>query len=269
MSLIHQNKSSYKYCNNCGKTGHAFHTCKHPIISIGLIVFRVVNNKFQFLMVKRRHSLGFVEFMRGKYPINNTDYLQNIVDEMTNEEKEYLKTKTFLELWRYLWGEEIGIHYRCEEKTSKDKIEELRIVREGEEISVLENMINNSKTNWVQPEWGFPKGRRNYHEKDLNCALREFEEETGYLKSNIKLIKNIMPYEEIFTGSNLKSYNHKYFVGYMDADTPISSVYEETEISEIRWMTYEDCMNTMRPYNLEKKDILTKINNVLHTYRLY
>ena len=59
----------------------------------------------------------------------NIDYLQNIIDEMTNEEKEYLKTKTFSELWTYLWGDQVGIHYRCEEKTSKDKIEELRIVR--------------------------------------------------------------------------------------------------------------------------------------------
>ena len=32
---------------------------------------------------------------------------------------------------------------------------------------------------YESPEWGFPKGRRNMHESDLDCAKREFEEETG------------------------------------------------------------------------------------------
>ena len=29
------------------------------------------------------------------------------------------------------------------------------------------------------PEWGFPKGRRNLKERDRECAVREFSEETG------------------------------------------------------------------------------------------
>ena len=44
----------------------------------------------------------------------------------------------------------------------------------------LKSLIDESKTNWKMPEWGFPKGRRNYQENDISCALREFEEETGY-----------------------------------------------------------------------------------------
>ena len=67
----------------------------------------------------------------------------------------------------------------------------------------------NNTIHWDEPEWGFPKGRRNYKEKDLECALREFEEETGIQKSSLTIIKNLNPFEEIFTGSNLKSYKHK------------------------------------------------------------
>ena len=40
----------------------------------------------------------------------------------------------------------------------------------------LTSLIKNSKTNWTEPEWGFPKGRRNYLENDLTCAIREFKE---------------------------------------------------------------------------------------------
>ena len=38
-------------------------------------------NKIQFLMIKRKHSLGFVEFMRGKYPVYNYEYLLNIFND--------------------------------------------------------------------------------------------------------------------------------------------------------------------------------------------
>ena len=85
----------------------------------------------------------------------------------------------------------------------------------------------------------FQKGRRNFQEKDLNCALREFEEETGYIKSNVKLVQNIIPYEEIFTGSNMKSYKHKYFIGFIDPNIETTNTFQETEVSEVKWLNYD------------------------------
>ena len=41
---------SFNFCNNCGKNGHVFHSCKHPIKSIGIIVFRLYENKLQYIM---------------------------------------------------------------------------------------------------------------------------------------------------------------------------------------------------------------------------
>ena len=168
------NNKSFNFCNNCGKTGHAFHNCKHQITSIGIIVFRMFENNLQYLLIRRKHSLGFVEFMRGKYPINNYEYLINIFNEMSNSEKELIKVSTFDELWKYLWGEQVGIQYRGEEKISKEKFDLLKEGIENRESYDLEKIINTSDSTWDETEWGFPKGRRNYQEKDLNCALREF-----------------------------------------------------------------------------------------------
>ena len=28
------------FCNNCGKYGHSFNKCNHPITSLGIIVYR-------------------------------------------------------------------------------------------------------------------------------------------------------------------------------------------------------------------------------------
>jgi len=262
-------QKSYNFCNNCGKNGHIFQNCKHPITSIGLICFRMHENNIEYLMIKRKHSLGFVEFMRGKYPVANYEYLINIFNEMSNEEKEKIKKSDFDELWNYLWGNQVGIQYRGEEKTSREKYDLLKNGISGKFEFNLETLFDKCKYNWIDTEWGFPKGRRNYQEKDLNCALREFEEETGYVRNNIQLIQNISPYEEIFTGSNMKSYKHKYFLGYIDSTIKTTNSFQETEVGDMMWLTYNECVNKIRPYNLEKIQILKKINNVLIKYRLY
>lgn len=260
------------YCNNCGKYGHLFHQCKLPITSIGIIAYKKIDDVIYYLLIRRKHSLGFIDFMRGKYPLYDKLYLMNIINEMTIDEKELLLTKDFDYLWEYIWGKNTNMQYRVEEKTSKSKFNSLQI---GIKLNNLEYNLKSlieqdSVTHWNETEWGFPKGRRNYLEKDLQCALREFEEETGYNKNELNILLNIQPYEEIFTGSNYKSYKHRYYVGQMnsniqDAHQIIPSNYE---VSKIGWYTYEESCKLIRPYNLEKLSILEKINKVLTSYKI-
>ena len=67
------------YCGNCGKIGHVYRKCLEPITSLGVIVFRKnAENKFEYLMIRRRNTLGFVEFVRGKYNFTNYKYLYQI-----------------------------------------------------------------------------------------------------------------------------------------------------------------------------------------------
>ena len=80
----------------------------------------------------------------------------------------------------------------------------------------LSELIAQCSNKWTEPEWGFPKGRREYHETDVDCSKREFQEETGILSRRINMILNVIPYEETFMGSNYKSYKHKYFLGFMN-----------------------------------------------------
>jgi 8-oxo-dGTP pyrophosphatase MutT (NUDIX family) len=261
------------YCNNCGKPGHLYHHCKMPITSIGIIAFRIVNHKVEYLMIRRKDTLGFIDFMRGKYSVQNKDYIMNMLKQMTNDEKHRLKTKSFNDLWAEIWGIDIqSTQYRTEENGSRDKFNLLKkgLIHMNAGYS-LDSMIDESYQYpcWGESEWGFPKGRRNYMEKDYECGLREFCEETGYNKKQVRCIKNVFPYEEVFTGSNYKSYKHKYFLSYMtNTDASRMGKYEPSEVSKMGWMTYEDCMSAIRPYNLEKKRMLTCINNTLLLYPL-
>jgi ADP-ribose pyrophosphatase YjhB (NUDIX family) len=288
-----------QYCNNCGKCGHLFSSCVVPITSLGIIACRKKpissseavseldaniidgtvstadankmssNNEFEYLMIQRIDSFGYIEFMRGKYSVHNYGYLRNIIDEMTVQEKQNILTKPFDELWVSLWGEYSGLQYRGEQQLSKNKYLQLKngIKWDGMNYN-LEELIASSTTQWETAEWGFPKGRRNHQEKDLDCAFREFTEETGYNKECLKQIFNILPYEEIFIGSNVKCYKNKYFLCYMNANSELSQSrgYQTSEVKNMRWLSYDECMNIIRPYNIEKKNMLTSINNTLHKF---
>lgn len=271
-STTFSNGISNNLCNNCGKFGHVFHQCKQPITSLGIIAFRCGNPGIEYLLIRRCNSLGFIDFMRGKYPLYNKGYLMNIINEMTVEEKNLLRTKEFNELWEFVWGKGVGLQYRGEEKISREKFVSLKlgITIKNSEYNLF-SLLDDSKTNWTEPEWGFPKGRRDYQEKDLQCAIREFEEETLYTRGQLKLIQNLLPYDEIFTGSNYKSYKHKYYLAFMDIDSSNDSshVYKNSEISKLEWFSYENACKAIRPYNLEKLSILEKVNKILTQYRLY
>jgi hypothetical protein len=245
-----------------------------PITSIGVIVFRKYENELQYLMIRRKDTLGFIDFMRGKYSVFNKDYIMNMLKQMTNQEKEQLKTETFDKLWLQIWGNEmLSNQYRIEETSSREKFHFLKSgVYVKSDFYTLADLIDESNKYecWEEAEWGFPKGRRNYQEKDYECALREFYEETGINVEHLNNIKNILPFEEIFTGSNYKSYRHKYFLTNISDKIYLNmNNYEKTEVSKMEWKNYEDCIATIRPYNLEKKRMITNINNTLKNYRIF
>ena len=249
-------------CGNCGKIGHLFHQCKMPITSMGVVAFSNTENGYMFLMIRRKDTLGFMDFMRGKYSIFNKEYLLNLLNEMTVTEKLDILEKDFDSLWKQLWYNNSG-QYKSEEEISRDKYNALISgIMTQTETYTLADLVKESTTSWEEAEWGFPKGRRNHNEKDVDCALREFTEETGY--SLNKIVENIQPFEEIFMGSNYRSYKHKYYLMFMDNITCNKQApYDKSEVSKIEWKTYDECIASIRPYNLEKKRLIQDIYRCL------
>lgn len=285
------------HCGNCGRGGHVFHQCKMPIMSLGIIAFtKNTEGILRFLMIRRKNTLGFMDFMRGKYSMYNKEYLINLLNEMTITEKRDILENDFNDLWKELWcnhsGQYISLKntnenrpnknrpnenrpnpdsviqsningYKLEEEASQEKFNALRSgIMTHTDTYTLADLVKESVTQWEEAEWGFPKGRRNMYEKDIDCAIREFSEETGYVSNNI--IENIQPFEEIFMGSNYRSYKHKYFLMYMK-NTEIGKQYtiDNNEVSKVEWKTYEECLSDIRPYNLEKKRIFQDIYKCL------
>jgi hypothetical protein len=45
--------------------------------------------------------------------------------------------------------------------------------------------------------------------------------------------------------------------------------YQQSEVSKIEWKSLEECLESIRPYNLEKKQLIINIDKVLQEYRIY
>ena len=112
-------------CNNCGKQGHMFHQCKLPITSYGIISFRDSLEGLQFLMIRRKDSFGYIDFIRGKYSPYNLKQLLTMIDEMSIIEKKRILELPFDSLWTEMWGD-INIQFKSEEHASKKKFELLK-----------------------------------------------------------------------------------------------------------------------------------------------
>ncbi len=259
------------YCGNCGKIGHIYKHCTDPITSLGILLYRITKYGREYLLVMRKDSLGYVELIRGNYPLNDLEYLNNIFDEMTDTEKYRILNLPFSTLWNDLWVED-------EEKKAKYQKEfynsekQFNILKNGllveEEFTNLSSLVNNSKSKWDQPEWGFPKGRRNLKERDLQCAVREFEEETDIDRENIYVLRCIDPLEEDFIGSNKKRYKHIYYIAKLVGDIGTPSINQDKkiqviEIGDIKWFTLSEALKRIRSYNREKKNILREADTLI------
>lgn len=253
------------FCNNCGERGHVFKTCSYPIISCGLVLVSanelpVKNPKdVKVLMIRRKDSMSFMEFLRGKYDMLNATYIHRLIENMTQDEQRKIVELSFTTLWTQLWGNGRDTHssefYEANEKF--DALDRRRIVYEH-------------RSRWTEPEWGFPKGRRMRGESDMDCAIREFFEETN-IKRDVYTLCDNLNFTEVFAGTNNVQYKHVYFIGLMndlheiDLEQRLTDI-QRREIGAIAWMTLDECRETIRPHYTRRKEVISEIESALLTF---
>lgn len=255
-------------CVNCGKKGHSFRECKEPTSSFGIVATRRVDDGgtqvLQYLLIRRRDSLGYVDFLRGKYNLTNRVYIETLLNQMTVDERRRLLTTPFDTLWTNLWNGQNTRQYRSEYETAKRTFETLRSTGD---ISgrLLSKYISECTTTWQEPEWGFPKGRRSPHESELACAIREFCEETGLSSDTLTIIPNRAPELEEYTGSNGIRYKHVYYFGICNANVSLNSLnrVQTREVGDIGWFSFEDAYLKIRATNPEKRAMVARAHHIL------
>ena len=150
MYIVEKKIKKTNYCINCNKYGHVQKKCELPTISNGIISIYInnfdeinkkkldiyisenigkidivneinnikldeINENIKILMIQRKHSLGYIEFIRGRYnekKLNNDNaYCNNfypsinyLIEQMNEDEITNINTKNFDELWINLWN---------------------------------------------------------------------------------------------------------------------------------------------------------------------
>lgn len=270
-----------QHCTNCGLSGHVFRNCLSPVTSYGIIAIRYMNDNantslfsknitlnngadsIQFLLIQRKDSLAFVEFIRGKYNPYEDEYLGRLLRGMTQKEQARILTSTFEELWNSVWGETSSAKsHKNDFDTSERKY---AVIKQR-----LPELITANSSKWTEPEWGFPKGRRNPYESDINCAIREFQEETGLKRQDFTIIQNTMPISETFFGSNQVHYCHKYYIAVcnksIEVEMNINNPHMAREIGAIQWCSLDEAISKIRPDNVEKREILLKAGKIMRNF---
>lgn len=399
-------KYSKMKCINCGKMGHSYKVCREPKTSYGIIAFYTDNeimvehiynflshatnlmkshelvisdenqlskitqlkNDIKLLLIMRRHTLGYMDFIRGHYNVNNTKQLKYMFEQMTPHEINIIKNNknNFDYMWKFMWrpsscdisdnksctiehettnkshtvehdttnklytvehstsngdvSQIINIQNSCDNVRSNetknsttdssdsssdtnmapdfysterhtsnnrkisrkitlcDNSEYLYSKKNFEQLHTsvitLDDYLNSYESLYTSPEWGFPKGRRSGCESDLECAIREFSEETCYCRNDYILFDNIPPIVENIIGTNGISYRHVYYVAQLR--THIIPTYDKIskcqhcEIGDIGLFNIDTALNLIRPHHKSRKNIIitTFMNiatNILHS----
>lgn len=271
-----------------------YRICSQPISSFGVICYRIApapekggNPVPQYLMVQRKDSLSFVEFIRGKYNVQNRGYIMRLLSNMTLFERSLLHAASFDALWHGFWQSEHSSGFVKEYEQSKARFSMLRAgyylrPANAHQADVVFFSLETALTSTAaaathtEPEYGFPKGRRNINESDLSCACREFSEEAGLDVADIELVhpSGGRPYEEVFMGSNHTRYRHVYYVArlrpdscaWADAGNEARAVVDPVQSREVRavaWFDAENVVSHLRPENVERRTLFLQVHQAV------
>jgi len=218
---------------------------KDPITSYGILLFYVDDeNNIWYLLAQRRDTIEYTDYLRGRY--SNTN-LQTYFSLMTIDERERLKKYTFDELWDDLWINHNNNFFREAKTKAKNKYDYNKI-----NMTKYLEITQSTKT---EPVWGFPKGKKNTKETELQCAFREFKEETRLNIDYINLL-SLSPTKEVFKGSNGKMYSTIYYIARIYTKIEIkkintNGIRKETvseEISNLKWTKLDEALNVLPPW---------------------
>ena len=272
-------------CINCNEYGHTYRYCKKPITSYGIIAvknynypsFAITNiitenssnaigsttsippiKELEFLTVQRRDTIGYIDFLRGKY--SSFNYLKILLQEMTQSEHQKLRVHSFDELWNLLWISKNSKTYRNEYVNAKKKFE----------LIDINFLLDSTPTKFTENEKDLPKGRRNNTETIKECAIREFMEETSYQSNDFEILP-LDPVEEVFLGSNSIWYKHVYFLAEIRTNVVPEigkNPLQAREIKGIEWLNFKDTICTFRSYDITKRSIIYKTKKILEDFQI-
>ena len=259
-------KNEFKENNkSCARNDYKTYSIYRNYVQENMIKEKI-NENIKFLMVQRKNSLGYIEFIRGRYNLSNLPSVINLFEQMIESEIRDIINNDYHTLWLNLWQNDASCDLKKntvisnEYKKSKLKFESLK--------KSYINIILNAKTHFSFNEWGFPKGRRKPYESDLACGIREFEEETKQSENTYQIIDNCIQIRENLVGTNDIFYIHNYHLAYLKSDELNFNITSDNikEIGDIKLFNVNECLKFIRPYHYNKINIIKNIYEIINNF---
>lgn len=234
-----------------------------PVTSYGIACCRKNSNgQYEILMIKKKCTYSFSEFVRGIYDINHKQNLIHLFDSMTIDEKICIQTKNFETVWIKSHGSmfdgEKGSYGR-----GFKKFNALTKVNDGQYLDDIIHLSTNAELLWE-----IPKGRSDKKEVPVETAIREFMEETHIDKDQYRILFDEGPITYSFTDSGIR-YIYVYYIAVMHSNrvSPkfvYSSSHMQREVGNIKFLPTDKIklLNNNRLYKL-CKTIIKKVKRYI------
>ena len=232
--------------------------------SVGLIIARrdSHNRDFEYLLVSRRHTFAYVDFICGRYNISDTSYILKLLSQMTIKERVCLLNTSFSRIWGELW---LSSRHNCRGfNKASEKFESVFQKRR-----MLKTLIEQLPCEWREPEWGFPKGHPEKNEGPIECAIREVYEET-LVRSYDYVVLPLPHVDEVLRGTDGMIYHNIFFICHaMPWITPrldLGNMNQVQEIGDIQWMSFGGALKKFRHYETQHVRTLIKAHTLMKKF---
>lgn len=212
-------------------------------LSCGIICF----DGDSVLLCKRRDTYEYQIIVYGRYQQHN---LPTLVSYLSKSEQKRLVSYSFEDIWDDIWVNKTHDNYVKDFNYAKSRFEA--------NFELLKSLLASIPSRYHKKyKWSFPKGKPNDKEKFINCALREFQEETRIGRRHIHSVME-NPLDIIYKGTDDKWYRSIFWIYHLShklgrgvyplrINSKIRPQTHSEEIQKLKWVKISEIGNYLPP----------------------
>lgn len=224
---------------------------------------KAANNNVEILLIKKRYTYQFFELVMAHYKRNDMKYIKYMFDNMSYSEKMDIMSMQFSRMWYKINHSDPERFYNIvdiykhnnfsntpiDQKYSEADQYKLYIEKKnkfeknfgkdgGKRLRTLIHQSNDAKVIWEMP-----KGGKNSDESNIDCAIREFYEETSIKSNKYRILYDVNPLVDSFVDNDIIYKTVYYIATLRDVNENfIPSINyrnfsQVTEVEEIKWVS--------------------------------
>jgi len=218
----------------------------HTRVSYGIILTRknTDTGRLEAVLVRGRYSYEYGEFVHGRYSRKNSKTVTALLDAMSINERLDIYSLDFGQMWYRIWlttkHPELYNRKCAKFQSAWMRVDSGKVLRELIQESCTDPRAQQQRNGGVR--WEFPRGRRkSSQEPDINCAVREFLEESGIEKRDYQILPNFQR-KVSFVHMGVR-YVTLYYAAiarrFIQPCVDLRTLDQVAEVSEVRWMDIE------------------------------